>query len=307
MDKIRLGKTNFDVSRLGLGCMTIGTEEKTARKILEAALEAGITYFDTADLYDFGKNEEIVGKHLAPHLNDVVIATKVGNHFEQGREGWFWDPSKTYIKEAVKRSCGRLGVDQIQLCQLHGGTIEDPIEETIEAFEELVEEGWILHYGLSSIRPNVIQTYAETSRIASVMVQHSLLDRRPEETVLPLLAEKGISGIARGSVAKGILTNKAPNEWAQKLQENGFLQYSYQELVELTEELKKRFDDKSLLSLALQYTLGQSGISVACVGSSSADQVKETVRTFEAPGLSDDEIQVLQSLTVEQVYEEHRL
>ncbi len=120
------------------GVCRLGLEEKAAREIIEAALEAGINYFDTADLYDFGTNERIVGQALKSVRDQVVIATKVGNRWSESKDGWSWDPSKAYIKEAVKQSLKRLGTDYIDLYQLHGGTIEDPIDETIEAFEELV-------------------------------------------------------------------------------------------------------------------------------------------------------------------------
>ena len=143
------------------------------------------------------------------------------------KSGWRWDPSKTYIKEAVKDSLKRLNTDYIDLYQLHGGTIEDRIDETIEAFEELKTEGLIRYYGISSIRPNVIREYAAKSNMVSVMMQYSLLDRRPEETMLPLLDEHGISVVTRGSLAKGLLSEKAL-ERVEKF-EKGYLDYSVAE------------------------------------------------------------------------------
>lgn len=124
-------------------------------------MELGINYLDTADLYDFGRNEEIVGEAIKSRRQDVILATKAGNRWEEGKPGWFWDPRKAYIKEAVKRSLKRLQTDYIDLYQLHGGTIEDNIDETIEAFEELKQEGVIRHYGISSIRPNVLKEYVK--------------------------------------------------------------------------------------------------------------------------------------------------
>lgn len=187
MEKRQLGCSDLYVSRLGLGCMSLGTDEKAAHEIIEAALAEGINYFDTADLYDFGKNENIVGQALKNIREQVIIATKVGNRWTDSKKSWSWDPSKAYIKEEVKQSIKRLGTDYIDLYQLHGGTLDDPIDETIEAFEELRAEGFIKHYGISSIRPNVIRAYISKSNIVSVMMQYSILDRRPEEEALPLL------------------------------------------------------------------------------------------------------------------------
>src|SRR5690606_3990438 len=107
--------------------------------------------------------------------------TKVGNRMIPGEDRWVWDASKTYIMEAVKDSLRRLGTDYIDLYQLHGGTMEDDATETIEAFEALKKEGVIRQYGISSIRPNVIKRFLTNSSAVSVMMQYSLLDRRPEE------------------------------------------------------------------------------------------------------------------------------
>ncbi len=171
MEKRRLGKSDLYVTELGLGCMTLGTDALAAERIINAALEEGVNYFDTADLYDFGVNESIVGRALKPVREQVIMATKVGNRWNNKQDGWSWDPSKAYIKEAVKDSLTRLGTDYIDLYQLHGGTLDDPIDETIEAFEDLVSEGLIKYYGISSIRPNVIREYASKSNISSVMMQ----------------------------------------------------------------------------------------------------------------------------------------
>ena len=199
----RLGSSDLLVSEIGLGCMSLGTDPRRAADIVHRAVELGVTFFDTADLYDRGVNEELVGRALRGVRDRVVIASKVGNRWREDGSGWDWDPSKAYIRQAVEGSLRRLGVEVIDLYQLHGGTIDDPVDETIEAFEELKAEGLIRYYGLSSIRPNVIREYVRRSNIASVMMQYSLLDRRPEEEVFGLLLDHGVSVIVRGPVAKG--------------------------------------------------------------------------------------------------------
>lgn len=207
MKKRRLGNSDLLVSEIGLGCMSLGTVENHASEIIQSALDEGINYFDTADLYDFGMNEEIVGKNLKSVRDKVYIATKVGNRWNENKDSWSWDPSGAYIKTAVKDSLKRLGTDYIDLYQLHGGSISDNIGETVEAFEDLKKEGYIRYYGISSIRPNVIKEFTEKSELDSVMMQFNLLDRRPEEW-LSLLANKQISIIARGPLAKGCSVKK---------------------------------------------------------------------------------------------------
>ncbi|WP_066060793.1 aldo/keto reductase [Neobacillus soli] len=303
MKKRKLGNSDLYVTELGLGCMSLGTEEKTARGIIEAALEEGINYFDTADLYDFGENEKIVGQSLKDVREQVIIATKVGNRWSSDNTGWTWDPSKTYIKEAVKNSLKRLGTDYIDLYQLHGGTMKDPIDETIEAFEELKAEGFIRYYGISSIRPNVIREFVEKSSIVSVMMQYSILDRRPEEEALPLLHRHGISGVTRGPLAKGLLSDKL----LAKASEKGYLDYSYEELKEILPLLKERVAAScSFTEVALQYNLASPAVASVIAGASSPEQIRSNARAVRSQSLTDEEVAVIRELTKASIYKEHR-
>lgn len=306
MEKIRFGKSDMHVSRLGLGCMSLGTNFTQAEKVIQFALDEGINYFDTADLYDFGENEKIVGKALKQVRDQVVIATKVGNRRNPDQDGWYWDPSKAYIKEQVKESLKRLDTDYIDLYQLHGGTMEDPIDETIEAFEELVEEGYIRYYGISSIRPNVIREYVKNSNIVSVMMQYSVLDRRPEE-VFPLLQENQIQVVARGPVAKGLLTDKLLEKASGSIKENGYLDYTYEELEELLLALKKNLtESRSMTAVALQYVLANPNVGVVAAGASSVEQLLENVKAVLEPSLSKEEIQYIRKIAKMNVYTQHR-
>lgn len=306
MEKRPLGKSNLYVTRIGLGCMSLGTDEAKAAKIIDTAFDAGINYFDTADLYDYGINEEIVGKTLKNRRDQVIIATKVGNRWTSGKSGWTWDPSKTYIKEAVKQSLKRLQTDYIDLYQLHGGTIDDPIDETIEAFEELKEEGLIRYYGISSIRPNVVRQYAEKSNIVSCMVQYSLFDRRPEEEILPLLHKKGISAIARTSLAKGLLSEKNFEKASSAMIESGYLDYSYEELKEAYYSLKEKIKGRKMNEIALQYALANPAAATVIAGASSPEQLQENIEAVQSAPLSKEEIALIQSLTKANKYTDHR-
>jgi aryl-alcohol dehydrogenase-like predicted oxidoreductase len=303
MEKRQLGRSALIVSKLGLGCMSLGTDAKQARTIIEAALDEGVNYFDTADLYDYGENEKIVGQTLKSVRDQVIIATKVGNRWNDKKDGWHWDPSKSYIKEAVKDSLRRLGTDYIDLYQLHGGTIDDPIEETIEAFEELKAEGIIRYYGISSIRPNVIRAYAKHSDIVSVMMQYNLLDRRPEEEALPLLHEHQISVVTRGPVAKGLLSTR----WREKADDSGYLNYSYPELKNLLSSIEDYFQNtRTLTEVALQFNLSHPAVAAVVVGASSVEQLKENVRAVNRPPLSEEEYSFLKKMTKTDLYEQHR-
>ncbi|MEK3808180.1 aldo/keto reductase [Bacillus sp. FSL H8-0547] len=300
MKKRQLGTSDLLVSEVGLGCMSLGTDKEQAESIIDAALHEGINYFDTADLYDFGLNEEFVGAALKKKRKEIILATKAGNRWNEAKDGWTWDASKSYIKEAVKNSLKRLKTDYIDLYQLHGGTIEDNIDETIEAFEELKKEGLIRYYGISSIRPNVIKQYLEKSSIVSVMMQYSLLDRRPEEW-FPLLNDHGVSVIGRGPMAKGLLTDN----WETKLNEKGYLSYSEEDLRRLLPQIAAE-SGLSMTETAIQYCLKQQTVGTIVPGASKIEQVQANCRAAETRPLSGEEFVALQALTKFDKYEAHR-
>ncbi|ANB57752.1 oxidoreductase [Anoxybacillus sp. B7M1] len=306
MKKRRIGTSDLYASEIGLGCMSLGTDEKQAIRLIHEALERGINYLDTADLYDRGLNEQFVGKALKGKRDQVILATKVGNRWEEGKEGWFWDPSKAYIKTAVKESLRRLQTDYIDLYQLHGGTIEDPIDETIAAFEELKKEGVIRYYGISSIRPNVIREYVKRSNIVSVMMQYSLLDRRPEE-LFPLLKEHRISIIIRGPVAKGLLTERPLEAASDSIKQHGYLSYTYEELQTLLPNLKKQTAlHRSFTATALQFCLYDPAVAVVVPGASSSEQLAENAAAASASRLTKEEYEWLREQTKTAIYTEHR-
>lgn len=301
MKKRKLGNSDISVSEIGLGCMSLGTDDQTATDIISAAIDEGINYFDTADLYDFGINEKIVGKALQPYRDKVIIATKVGNRWNTQKTGWTWDASSTYIKTAVKESLQRLGTDYIDLYQLHGGTTEDNIDEVIETFEGLKKAGDIRAYGISSIRPNVIKQFVKKSNIDSVMMQYSLLDRRPEEW-LPLFEEKQISMIARGPIAKGLLSERMLDKFTAE----GYLDYSHNELKELLPLLQEKLSPKKLNETALHYVLAEPSVAAVIPGASSVEQLRENCHAVQKDALSPEEIELLRQLTKASVYKLHR-
>ncbi|MGM0874085.1 MAG: aldo/keto reductase [Bacillota bacterium] len=305
MRKRQLGKSELYVSEVGLGCMSLGTEEKHAVSLIDEAIDQGINYFDTADLYDFGHNEELVGKAIKHRRNEIILATKVGNRWKEDKTGWNWDPSKAYIKKAVKQSLQRLQTDYIDLYQLHGGTIEDHIDETIEAFEELKQEGVIRYYGISSIRPNVIKEYIKKSSIVSIMMQYSLLDRRPEEW-FSLIKENGVSVIARGPLAKGLLTEKPLAIKLEKFQEKGYLSYTKEELEKLLTALEHLDSLHSMTELSLQYCLYEDVVGTVIPGASKIQQLTENAAAGSVEPLPAQIYEKLQKLAKLDNYEQHR-
>ncbi|HDR7632737.1 MULTISPECIES: aldo/keto reductase [Bacillus] len=304
MKKRQLGNSDLYVTEIGFGCMSLGASEAEAMRIIDEAIDLGINFFDTADLYDYGLNEEFVGKALKGKRDQIVLTTKVGNRWTEEKNGWSWDPSKAYIKAEVKESLRRLQTDYIDLYQLHGGTIEDPIDETVEAFEELKKEGIIRHYGISSIRPNVIREYAKRSNIVSILMEYSLLNRRPEEW-FPLLNEQQISVIARGPLAKGILTNNNARK-IERVKEKDYLSYSYDELYSTLASVKEITQESSLTGTAIQYCLHNETVAAVIPGASSIQQLQENIQASQQLSLTKEEYVQLQKIVKYDSYALHR-
>ncbi|MBF8962105.1 aldo/keto reductase [Pontibacter sp. FD36] len=293
-----LGKSDLRISEIAFGCMSLGSDHTANAKLLHRALEQGINFFDTADLYDKGTNEETVGKAFAGMRERVIIATKVGNQWRPDGSGWDWNPTKSYILQAVEESLRRLQTDYIDLYQLHGGTIDDPIDQTIEAFELLKQQGKIRHYGISSIRPNVIREYVKRSNIASVMLQYSLLDRRPEEEVLDLLQSQGIGVLARGSLAQGLLAGKPAKP---------YLGYTLEEVQQAAEAIQSvAGSERPAAEVAVRYTLHQPAVSAAVLGIRTYEQLDEALQTGKVASLTTEEIKALQQTLQANRYEQHR-
>jgi aryl-alcohol dehydrogenase-like predicted oxidoreductase len=298
MEYTTLGKSDLHISGIGFGCMSLKDNLHENERLIHRAIELGINYFDTAELYDKGLNEEQVGKSLRQKRDKVIIATKVGNKWRTDGSGWDWNPRKEYILAAVEQSLKRLQTDYIDLYQLHGGTMEDPVDETIEAFEQLVAAGKIRYYGISSIRPVVIRRWVEMSNIVSVMMQYSLLDRRPEEAVLPLLLEKNIGVLARGSVAGGLLADKPAA---------AYLQYEEKQVATAAAAIRQlSTNGRSNAQTAIQFVLHHPAITAAIVGIRTMEQLQDAVAALGVEKLSATQITALSNTLEINKYTEHR-
>ncbi|MEI4768449.1 aldo/keto reductase [Psychrobacillus sp. FJAT-51614] len=299
MEKRKLGKSDIYVSEIGFGCMSLPLDQLNANNIIQVALDNGINYFDTADLYDKGENEKIVGNALKNYRKDIILATKVGNRLNESGEGWTWDASKEWITTSVHESLKRLQTDYIDVYQLHGGTMEDDVDGVIDTMESLKKDGLIREYGISSIRPNVIDRFLSKSNAVSVMMQYSLLDRRPEEW-LSLFEKNEVSLLTRGTLARGLLTPEGLIR-ANKTEE--YLSYSKGELIETIEKL---FTLKQPLnSIALKYVLQRKVTGSMIIGASNMEQLIETIGSYKYP-LPGDILDKASEITKQEIYREHR-
>lgn len=281
---------------LALGCMSLPERFSDAKKIIYAAFDSGIRFLDTADLYQKGQNEQNIGRAIQTKRNQLILASKVGNQWNAEGTAWAWNPRKAYILQAVEESLKRLRTDYLDLYQLHGGTLEDPLEEALEAFELLISQGKIKAFGISSIRPNVIRKVMTMSPPATIMMQYSPLDRRPEEEVFPLLEKSETRVLVRGALAKGILIDKPAI---------AFLDFSKEKVAEIKTEIQSQgFSPESVL---IRFGLVEKSVSSLAIGASSVDQVEKIRKGYaESKTIPVDLILNLKQKFTPNLYQDHR-
>jgi aryl-alcohol dehydrogenase-like predicted oxidoreductase len=216
MQKRTLGKSGLEVSALGLGCMGMSwsygppKDKQEMIALLRAAVERGVTFFDTAEVYGPLVNEELVGEALAPFRGQVVIATKFGWAPSPG-DSTRWSALNSrpeHIEEVVEGSLRRLGVEAIDLYYQHRVDPDVPIEDVAGAVKELIEAGKVKHFGLSEAGAHTIRRAHAVTPVTALQSEYSLWYREPEETVLPTLEELGIGFVPFSPLGKGFLTGK---------------------------------------------------------------------------------------------------
>jgi len=212
MQRRKLG--NLEVSALGLGCMGLSfgygppTERRDAIKLIRAAVEHGITFFDTAEVYGPFTNEELVGEALEPFKGKVVIATKFGADLRPGKPPLTMDSRPEHVKEVADASLKRLRVDAIDLFYQHRVDPNVPIEDVAGAVKDLIRAGKVKHFGLSEAGAATIRRAHAVQPVAAVQSEYSLWHRALERDVLPTLEELGIGLVSFGPLGKGYLTGK---------------------------------------------------------------------------------------------------
>ena len=216
MQKRTLGKSGLEVSALGLGCMGLSfglgpaTDKPEAIALIRAAVERGVTFFDTAEVYGPYVNEELVGEALAPFRKDVVIATKFGFEADPANGGKWTAPNSRpeHIKEVVEGSLKRLRVESIDLLYQHRVDPNTPIEETAGAVKELIAVGKVKHFGLSEAGAKTIRRAHAVQPVTALQSEYSLFWREPEESVMGTLEELGIGFVPFSPLGRGFLTGK---------------------------------------------------------------------------------------------------
>jgi aryl-alcohol dehydrogenase-like predicted oxidoreductase len=281
LDTRRIG--SLDVSVVGLGCNNFGwkLDEQATAAVVHAALDAGITFFDTADIYGGTKSEVFLGRALGKRRDEVVIATKFGMAVDEKRRG----ARPEYLRQAAEDSLRRLGTDRIDLYQLHQPDPDVPVAETLGAMNDLVRDGKVREIGCSNFSADQIRE-AEAAvrpgavRFVSVQNEYSLLHREPEREVLPECERLGLAFLPYFPLASGLLTGKyrrgRPAPPGSRLASGGRYGNVNERSLHLVEALLRFAESQghTLLDLAISWLLARPSVASVIAGATSPEQVR---------------------------------
>jgi aryl-alcohol dehydrogenase-like predicted oxidoreductase len=301
METRRLGTRALEVSALGLGCMGMSefygtTDEAEAIATIHRALELGITFLDTADVYGMGANERLVGKAIQGRRDQVVVATKFGNVRGPKGEPLGISGKADYVRSACEASLERLGVEAIDLYYQHRVDHETPIEETVGAMAELLREGKVRHLGLSEASAATIRRAHAVHPITALQTEYSLWTRDPETEILPTVRELGIGFVAYSPLGRGFLSGRirSPDDLeATDFRRRGprFQAENLERNLELVAQVEELAAAKGVTpsQLALAWVLSRGDDVVPIPGTKRRTYLEENAAALEVE-LSDDDV-----------------
>ncbi|HXI84392.1 MAG TPA: aldo/keto reductase [Verrucomicrobiae bacterium] len=305
----RLGKSGIEISVIGTGLWAVGggwgpVDDQQALGAIDASLEAGINFFDTADVYGNGHSEELLGKAMRGRRERFVVATKIGWAGYDGKNNRSQYDSVDKLIAGVEGSLRRLQTDRIDLIQNHIFYREPNTDIFIEGFQRLQRDGKVRAYGLSSSDFAFIKEFNRNSQCATLQIDYSLLNRTPESEIFPYCQTSNIAVIVRGALAMGILAGKFTSEtrfsegdFRRNWHENPDERRVFLEDLDKVERLRSLANGRTLSQLALRFVVDHPAVATVIPGARSPKQARENVKAGLLPALTPAERQQIDSVT----------
>lgn len=293
MEYINLGNTGIQVSRICFGCYTMGgagwgkVDDNQSVQALNAALDLGINFFDTADFYGMGHSESLLSKTLGPKLKDQIICTKFGVRQREDLST-YPDLSPKWLETCVEGSLKRLNLDCIHLYLMHRPDPNTPLSETISALEKLKASGKILHYGFSNFSAPQVQECLEFGRVEAGQFHYNYIHREVESDLLPLCTENKIATLSYSPLLRGILSGKFTEQTKfesddARSRHPDFIGEQFQKNLKLAENIINYASEigKTPSQVAIRWILNNPQITSVIVGARTAENVRENLDCFE--------------------------
>lgn len=310
IEKRALGKSDIKITKIGVGLWAIGgsewgeVDDRQSLDMITAALDLGINFFDTADVYGNGHSEKLLGKAMQGRRDKFIVATKIGwLGFDGDKVVSAYDTVDKVIA-GVEESLKRLQTDYVDLIQCHIDFQEPNMEIMVKGFQKLQQQGKVRAYGVSTSDFDYLKAFNSDNRASSLQIDYSILNRTPEKEIFPYVMEKDLGVLVRGPLAMGILTGKFTKEstfeegdFRQRWIKNEDEHKIFLNDLEKVEKLKPLTNGRSLAQLAIQFVMQHPAVTAAIPGAKRIDQLKQNIKAALLPELTPEEMAEIDSIT----------
>ena len=310
IEKRRLGKSGMEVTKVGVGLWAIGgdewgeTDDRESLDMISAALDLGINFFDTADIYGDGHSETLLGKAMQGRRDQFIVASKIGWHgFDRENQVSAYDTVEKLVA-GVETSLKRLQTDHLDLIQSHIDFREPNMEIFVAGFQKLQQQGKVRAYGVSTSDYAYLQAFNADDRAATLQIDYSILNRTPEQEIFPYTMAHDLGVLVRGPLAMGILTGKfhrdaafGKGDFRQNWVENRDEHQTFLNDLAKVEKLRLLSEDRTLAQAAIQFVMQHPAVTVAIPGAKRISQLKDNVKAALLPELTAEDLALIDSVT----------